>query len=108
VARRRVSSISPADIGLPSGSIGSAESTTIDVSLLRNTSSMKWVIEKHVRGSSSPQYCWGKPSQKSRPCCAAGFTRYSRKCPWTSKTNSVPASASRAAAGSVVAVVGTS
>ena len=50
--RRRASSMSAADIGLPSGAIGRPSSTIIDVSLLRNTSSMKWLIEKQTRGSS--------------------------------------------------------
>src|ERR671910_450742 len=71
-ATRRVSSISSADIGLPSGAIGSAESTTMEVSLLRNTSSMKWLIEKHARGSCSPQPRCGNPVQKSRACRVAG------------------------------------
>ena len=100
------SSISGVDIGLPSGAIGRPLSTIIDVSLLRNTSSMKWLIEKQTRWSLSPHPRCGKPIQKSRPWLVAGFTRYSRKWPCTSNTNSLPASAARAASGSVDAVGG--
>ena len=35
--------------GCPPGAIGNADSTTIDVSLRRNTSSMKWSTEKQTR-----------------------------------------------------------
>ena len=58
--------MSSVDIGLPSGAIGSVDRITIDVSLLRNTSSMKCVIEKQSRWSCSPQPRWGNPVQKSR------------------------------------------
>ena len=58
--------------GLPAGAIGNADSTTIDVSLWRKTSSMKWSSEKQTRGSASPHCCCGKPVQKSRPGCGAG------------------------------------
>ena len=69
-AMRRVSSITSIESGLPSGAIGSAESTTILVSLLMKTSSMKWLIEKQARGSASPQFCCGKRLPEPRP--AAG------------------------------------
>ena len=52
--------------GCDSGAIGRPESTIIDVSLLRKTSSMKWLIEKHSRGSDSPHWRCGNPVQKSR------------------------------------------
>ena len=47
------------DSGLPSGAIGSADSTTIDVSLRRNTSSMKWSIEKQTRDRPRRSRCCG-------------------------------------------------
>ena len=71
-ATRRAWSIASGESGLPAGAIGNADSTTIDVSLRRKTSSMKWSSEKQTRGSASPHCCCGKPVQKSRPGCVAG------------------------------------
>ncbi len=73
--------MAPADIGLPSGAMGNADRTTIDVSLRRNTSSMKWSTEKHTRGSASPHCCCGKPVQNSRPCCVPGSTAVVQEVP---------------------------
>jgi len=66
------------DSGLPFGKIGSAESTSADVSERMNINSMNWSIEKQTRGSFSPQFCWGNGCQKSRPF-NTGFRSYSSR-----------------------------
>ena len=100
---RRVMSMISGDSGLPSGMIGSAESTSFFVSERRNISSRKCSTEKQTRGSSSPQPCCGNACQKSCPL-KTGFRWYSSRWPWMSNTNASRSSSSAATDGSTVAV----
>jgi hypothetical protein len=96
-----------ADSGLPFGAIGSAEIVTMLVSLRRKKSSRKTSREKQDRGSSAPQFTCGKTEPKNGLPAARRIRSYSRKWPWTSKTNSSPASTARAASASRAASDGT-
>jgi len=86
--------------------MGSADSTTMVVSLFRKNSSMKWVMEKQARGSGSPHFTWGNIWPQNGWSLVAGLRSYSSRWPWTSRTNSWPPMACSAASGSVVASVG--
>src|ERR671934_1295303 len=97
-----------ADKGLPFGAIGSAESVTMFVSLRRKKSSRKTSREKQACGSSLPQFTCGNTEPKNGLCRSLGIRWYSRWCPWTSKTNCLPASAVRAASASSAPSAGTS
>ena len=70
---RLVRSITSIDSGPSGPTIGTADSTTSEVSLWRKYRSRKCSASKQVRGSSASQPAWGNPRQN--PSSRAGCSR---------------------------------
>ena len=78
--------------------VASRADAVIVVSERMKSSSRKWLVAKQARGSSSSsQFAWGNCEPQNQSPRVDGSRSYSRRWPWTSKTNCVGPRMARAA-----------